>query len=173
DQAGRVLSVTKNLDGTTDKIISQATYNELGQLKTKVFGNGMETQNYSYNMRGWLLGINSGYANTPGSTSNYFGESLSYDYGFTNNQLNGNIAGVTWKGGGDGVARAYGFTYDMTNRLAVADFSQQQSSSWTNNTVDYSVNGISYDVGGNMLTVRQRGLKLGASTTVDSLNFQY
>jgi len=173
DQAGRVLSVTKNLDGTTDKIISQDSYNELGQLKTKVFGNGIETQNYSYNMRGWLLGINSAYASTPGSTSNHFGETLFYDYGFTNTQLNGNIAGVTWKGAGDGVARAYGFTYDIVNRITIADFSQYQNSSWTNSTVDYTVNGISYDVGGNLLTLRQRGLKLGASTTVDSLNYQY
>jgi len=173
DQAGRVLSVTKNLDGTADKIISQNTYNELGQLKTKVIGNGIETQNYTYNMRGWLLGINSAYATTTGSTSNYFGETLSYDYGFINSQLNGSIAGVTWKAAGDGVARAYGFTYDFANRLTVADFSQNQSSSWTSSTVDYTVNGISYDASGNLLTMRQRGLKLGASTTVDSLNYQY
>lgn len=173
DQVGRVLSVTKNLDGTTDKTISQYTYNELGQLKTKVFGSSIETQNYTYDMRGWLIGINSAYATTAGSTSNYFGETLSYDYGFTNNQLNGDVAGLTWKAAGDGVARAYGFTYDIPNRLTVADFSQQNGSSWTNSTVDYSVNGISYDLGGNLLTMRQRGLKLGASTTIDSLSYQY
>ena len=61
----------------------------------------MESQNLTYNIRGWLMGINSPYVTTANSTSNYFGEALSYDYGYATNQLNGNIAGARWKGYGE------------------------------------------------------------------------
>jgi len=65
----------------------------------------------------------------PSSTTNYFGESMSYNTGFTNTQLNGNIARVQWKAAGDLLPRAYGYTYDNTNRLTTANFSQQNSGS--------------------------------------------
>jgi|GEM_PF-796273 len=175
DHAGRVLSVTKKLDNTPEQTISQYTYNELGQLKTKVQGANVETQTYSYNIRGWLTGINEQYINTAGSTANYFGESLSFDYGFTTNQLNGAIAGAKWKAAGDGIARAFGFSYDKANRLKTADFTQQNqgSTAWTSNTVDYSVSALTYDAGGNLLSMKQRGLKLSNSATIDSLTYQY
>ena len=175
DHVGRLLSVTKNLDNTTDKTVSQNTYNELGQLQTKVIGTSIETQNYSYNIRGWLTGINSPFVNTSGSTSNYFGESIFYDYGFTRNQLTGDIAGVKWKAAGDGIARAYGFGYDNTDRLTNADFSQQNqgATSWTTDKVDFSLSSLSYDPNGNILTMRQKGLKVGVIATIDSLSYQY
>jgi RHS repeat-associated protein len=173
DQSGRALSVTKNLDGLLSRTVTSNTYNELGQLQQKVIGSGMETQTYAYNIRGWLLSINGGYVGTSGSTSNYFGEMLAYDYGFTSTQLNGNIAGAKWKAAGDGTARAYGFSYDIDNRLTVADFSQQNGSNWGKSQADFTVDGISYDAGGNIRTMRQRGLKVGVSATIDSLNYQY
>lgn len=175
DAIGRVKTIVKNLDNSSDKTVSTLTYNELGQLSTRVFGSSIETQNYAYNIRGWILGINSSYVSTAGSTSNYFGESLSYDYGFTTNQVDGNIAGVKWKAAGDGIARAYGYTYDKTSRLSKADFTQQNQgvTAWTNDKVDYSVSGLNYDAGGNILFMKQRGLKLGNSATIDSLTYQY
>ncbi|WP_315821516.1 hypothetical protein [Paraflavitalea speifideaquila] len=175
DHVGRLLTLAKKLDNTPETVVSQYTYNELGQVKTKVFGANTETQNYSYHIRGWLTGINEAYINTAGSTANYFGESMSFDYGFTTNQLNGAIAGTKWKAAGDGIARAYGYTYDKANRLKTADFSQQNqgSTAWTNNPVDYTVSGLGYDANGNILSMKQRGLKLGNSATIDSLNYQY
>lgn len=84
-------------------------------------------------------------------------------------------AGLRWKGYGDGIARSYGFAYDITNRLTVSDFSQQNSgsTSWTLDKVDYSVSGPGYDAGGNILSMKQRGLKTGTSATIDSLAYQY
>lgn len=51
---------------------------------------------------------------------------LNYDYGFSQNQLNGNIAGMKWRNNGDGAQRAYGFTYDAPNRLLRGDLIKTQ-----------------------------------------------
>jgi RHS repeat-associated protein len=173
DHVGRLVSIIKNIDGLGDKTIVSNTYNDLGQLQNKALP--VTIQNYVYNIRGWLAGINKGFVDTVGSASAYFGENLYYDFGFTDNQYNGSIGGVKWKGGGDGVARAYGFSYDNANRLTVADFSQQNSgsSSWTKDKVDYTVDGLSYDAGGNILTMRQKGLTVASPVTIDSLTYQY
>lgn len=173
DHVGRLTAVIKNIDGIGDKTIASNTYNELGQLQNKTLP--VTTLNYAYNIRGWLSSINKGFVDTAGSTSGYFGEAMSYDYGFTNNQYNGSIAGVRWKAAGDGIARAYGFTYDNTNRLTIADFSQQNSgsTSWTKDKIDFTVDGLSYDAGGNILTMRQKGITVATPVTIDSLTYQY
>ncbi len=181
DHTGRLIALKKNFDNLGDKQVSFHHYNEMGQLQDKVFGDHIESQRYSYNIRGWLLGINEGFVNSPYAPvpgengSNYFGEMISYDKGFTNAQYNGNIAGIQWKAGGDRVARAYGFVYDNANRLIHADFSQQNTGStqWTKDKVDYSVSNLTYDGNGNILTMTQRGLKLGGSSIIDSLSYQY
>jgi RHS repeat-associated protein len=173
DHVGRVKTIVKNIDNLGDKTITQNTFNELGQLQAKSIGTNVESQNFEYNIRGWLTAINKNYITTTGSTSNFFGEALSYDYGFTNNQYNGAVAGAKWKAAGDGIARAYGFTYDNTNRLTIAEFSQQSSALWKNDSVDFTVNGLNYDAGSNILAMKQRGLKIGSSATIDSLTYQY
>ncbi len=175
DHVGRLKTIVKNIDGKGDKTTLQNTYNELGQLSSKILGSSLETQNYSYNIRGWLLGINKTYTETAASTSNYFGEALFYDFGFTNTQINGNIAGAKWKGAGDGIQRAYGFGYDNSNRLTKADFTQQNdgSTSWTSDKMDFSVSGLSYDANGNILSMKQRGVTINTPATIDSLTYQY
>jgi hypothetical protein len=172
---GRIKTIIKNIDNLGDKTIATNTYNELGQLKSKVLGSGTDSMAYAYNIRGWLTGINKGYVDTYNSAANYFGEDLFYDYGFTNSQLSRAIAGVKWKAGGDTIARAYIFSYDNANRLVQADFSQniRNTNTWTNSSVDDSVSNLSYDGGGNMLSMKQRGLLIGSSTTIDSLSYQY
>jgi RHS repeat-associated protein len=173
DHAGRLKNLVKNFDNLGDKTITQNTYNELGQVQSKIIGTNTETQNYTYNIRGWLLGINSGYVNN--TSTSYFGETISYNYGFTTNQVNGSIAGVKWKAAGDQIARAYGFSYDNANRLTTADFSQQNTTAaaWTKDKADYTVSGLGYDANGNILKMKQRGLQVGASATIDSLAYTY
>ena len=175
DHVGRLKTIVKNIDGKGDKTTLQNTYNELGQLSTKTLGSSLETQNLSYNIRGWLLGINKTYLETANSTNNYFGEALFYDYGFASTQINGNIAGAKWKGAGDCIQRAYGFEYDNTNRLIKADFTQQNdgSTSWTSDKMDFSVSGLSYDANGNILAMKQRGVTINTPATIDSLTYQY
>lgn len=190
DHGGRLLSVKKQLnDQGTAKTVLQNEYDELGQLKTKKLGNKpntsdpLETLAYEYNIRGWLRGINKDYVNNTNSTS-FFGQTLSYDVGFTAQQYNGNIAGLQWRSRGDGEQRAYGFDYDAANRLLKADFTQNNGA-WNNAAgVDFSVkmgdgadHTTAYDANGNIKAMSQMGLKLGAggmtSTLVDQLSYHY
>ncbi len=105
---------------------------------------------------------------------------LDYDFGFNAKQFNGNIAGMRWRSKGDGEERTYGFGSDNVNRLLKAEFTQNNGS-WNNSAkVDYTMkmgNGTSpytaYDANGNILGMIQRGLKLNASPTIDSLRYGY
>jgi len=191
DHALRLKSTTKNIDNTTNQIITQLDYDELGQLKTKKLGGTntvpLQIINNRYNIRGWLQGINDQYVNRAGSsfiTSDpYFGMTLQYDYGFTQSQYNGNISGTKWRTKGGGEKRAYGFEYDNVNRLAKADFTQNNSGNWNNinfgnNTIDFSVSGgnngkMQYDANGNILSMWQKGLYLQSSDYIDQLDYQY
>ncbi|WP_341842546.1 DUF6443 domain-containing protein [Chitinophaga caseinilytica] len=183
DATGKIRSVKKrvNDNSATDKVISEYNYDESGNLRDKRLGvSGAATQieklTHEYNIRGWLKSINKSYAVTAGSTANWFGMELSYDYGFQTNQYNGNIAGVRWKSMGDGVARAYGYLYDKANRLRSADFNQLNTTAstlWEKNLVDFSVSNLAYDVGGNILSMKQMGLKAGVPAVVDQLRYEY
>lgn len=174
DPAGRLTVVTKNIDGLGTKTTLQCGYNELGQLSMKTLG-GQESQSLTYNIRGWLNGINKTYVETAGSASNYFGEELFYDFGFTGTTLNGNVAGLKWKSTGDDIARAYGYSYDKDNRITGADFTQQNtgSTSWTRDKMDFSISGIGYDGNGNITSMTQRGVNVNTPLTIDSLAYTY
>jgi RHS repeat-associated protein len=192
DHAGRVKNVKKVANGGTEKTIAQNTYDELGRLIVKQIGqkpdlNFLETQDYKYNIRGWLQGINRGYAN-PNYTSEasaqanrWFGMELLYDYGFSKNQYNGNIGGVRWKSTGDDEERSYGFDYDNMNRLLKADFNQYTGGSFNQSAgLNYNVkmgDGLdfttAYDANGNIKQLQHWGWKLGGSAQIDNLRYTY
>ena len=97
---------------------------------------------------------------------------LSYDWGFTGSQLNGNIAGVKWKTGASNEVKAYGFSYDRLNRLTGADYGE--GSGWGNAVNDFSVGHLSYDANGNILTLQRKGKDMsGGTVTIDDLNYHY
>jgi RHS repeat-associated protein len=154
------------------------TVKEIG--KKTIDGNFLETLDYKYNIRGWMQGINRGYANpnygteSTNQANRWFGMELLYDYGFAKNQYNGNISGIRWKSTGDDEQRAYGFDYDNVNRLLKADFNQYSSSAWnTTAGIDFSLSNMTYDANGNILTMTQKGLKLNTSAIIDQLTYTY
>lgn len=186
DELGRVTTVEKNLNGSGWKQIANLTYDALGQLKTKKLspsfnnGAGIETLDYDYNIRGWVLGANREYAKSTSGTEHYFGFDLGYDkqtisslgtYGAA--QYNGNITGTVWKSKGDGQVRKYDFTYDPVNRLTGADFKQYNSGFNKSAGIDFSVSNLTYDLNGNILTQTQRGLKVTGSDYIDQLTYKY
>jgi RHS repeat-associated protein len=182
DAGGRLLNIKKRLnnDVNLERTVAANEYDELGQLKKKRLGitgtsTQLETLNYEYNIRGWLKGINKDFIPAVGSTTNWFGQELNYDYGFTTSQFNGNIAGAKWKSRSNGIARAYGYSYDKSNRLTGAQFTQQNtgSTNWADNLANFSVNGLSYDANGNILYMNQKGLNGAVVQTIDSLKYGY
>jgi RHS repeat-associated protein len=180
DQRFRLRHVWKNIDNAaSDQLIDSLQYDELGQLTEKYLGNQVDSLIYSYNIRGWLTGINRSYVS--GTANHYFGMELGYNSTisvapgntYLNPQLNGNIEGVVWKSAGSQINRKYDFTYDPANRLTSAAFLQNSGGTWNRDTIDFSVSNIGYDANGNLLTMTQRGFTVGGSAPIDSLTYSY
>ncbi|GGH65855.1 hypothetical protein GCM10011379_19440 [Filimonas zeae] len=189
DHAGRLLSVKKRVNSGSWVTIDTLLYDAAGQLLTKQLGRKkpggvynnqpIETLTYAYNIRGWLTGINRNYVANPSGTSNFFGEELSYDYGFTQKQYNSNIAGVTWCSRNDQQVRSYGYTYDAASRLLKADFTEKINATTWNTSLgrDYTTvmgNGTdaaqAYDANGNILRMQHY---VTPSTRLDDLTYNY
>jgi YD repeat-containing protein len=51
-------SITESINGGTDVIIEEYTYNPLGQVETKKIEGTLQTVDYTYNAKGALTGIN-------------------------------------------------------------------------------------------------------------------
>lgn len=193
DHAGRILEIRKKMndDPATLHVITHSAYDALGQQhikqlgKQNATGEWLETQELSYNIRGWLKGINwNGYGGT-GQTSaqqnRWFAMDLSFDWGYQQNQFNGNIAGMRWQTRGAGKERSFGYRYDASNRLLLADF-KQYDNTWNNNAgLNFSVQmgdgqtaSSAYDANGNILQMWQQGLTgNGNSGWIDQLKYTY
>nr|WP_315248061.1 DUF6443 domain-containing protein [uncultured Flavobacterium sp.] len=159
DQAGRLTKQTQAINGaTTPEVIAENSYDELGKLVKKRVGgktvDGLQTVNYTYNIRGWLKGIND--ANNLNQDNDLFGFGLSYNtivdssasIGLQNTPLyNGNISNTFWKANnGNPVLKQYNYTYDALNRFKYANYAE-------NNVFDSKFNeGINeYDRNGNIM----------------------
>ncbi|WP_315822490.1 hypothetical protein [Paraflavitalea speifideaquila] len=198
DELGRLLTTQKTVNTTInnqsrskpEQVIAANEYDALGQLKKKALapagGVGrtpLETLEYDYNIRGWSLGMNRSYLETPSQLNHWFAYELAYDKTsnskgyytwFWNTQFSGNITGTLWKSRGDGMPRKYDFTYDAANRLTGADFNQQNGQGWDKSDgLDFTVSNLSYDANGNILRMDQKGWKPGGSNTIDNLFYAY
>ncbi len=203
DDLGRLVTVKKAIYSTVngvavnkaEEVIVSNSYNNLGQLKSKKLapaynsGQGLETLNYDYNIRGWMLAINKEYL-VSSPVDHWFGMELGYDKSgtapgttsYTKPEYNGNISGSIWRTKGDGIRRKMDYDYDLANRFNRADYTQNTSGSgWEYTTMNFSVWGfdsdngykMKYDANGNILSMIQGGWKAGTNTYIDALHYTY
>jgi RHS repeat-associated protein len=187
----RLLTHTHQINGGEKQLLAANTYNEMGQLQSKNVGgtatdgsSGLQKVDYTYNIRGWLTGIN--------DTSNLFDRvanqpdlfAFKINYNTLDNEqtevkklYNGNIAETRWRTNFDNLTRSYGYTYDELNRLTNAQYVRPSNPNNPNpaDVVNTFNEKLSYDKNGNIQSlVRNGGME--SQTTVpimDILTYQY
>ncbi|TXF77774.1 DUF6443 domain-containing protein [Chryseobacterium sp.] len=181
DPQNRLLSQSHQVDSNPIEMLVLNTYNELSQLKEKSVGGGLQTVNYTYNIRGWITQIND-----PSALGNdLFGYKIRYNQvegletpntDYMNLQVkpkyNGNIAEVDWKTSTDpnNYYRRYGYVYDALNRLG-AGFYQSDA----NPSAKEYFEKLDYDANGNILALKRSAeLSLsGFANNIDELTYTY
>ncbi len=170
DHMGRLTSQTQKIGNQDTEQIVANEYDELGQLVSKNVGGlapsteatrsaGLQTIDYTYNIRGWLKGIND--INTIGN--DLFTFKIDYNTG-ANPLYNGNISKTSWQTANDNITRSYDYTYDALNRILTA----------TSNNNRYNVSGIQYDKMGNIESLTRNGWQNTSSyTSMDVLAYNY
>jgi RHS repeat-associated protein len=161
---------TQMINGSIDYELAYYDYDHLGRPVVKQFTAGNLLQEYS--IHGMLNHLNFRNTNS-GVLDTFFEEKLYYDMGFGNKFLNGNIAGITWRGLDDSV-KSYGYSYDSLNRLNHAEFRLFRQNAW-GKSKDYTASNISYDDNGNILTMNQKVTSptTGITANMDILTYGY
>ncbi len=192
DHSKRLKKVFYDLGGDAAVTLLALQYNELGQVTKKrlhydgTSNNYLQTIDYRYNERGWLLKINNAALVDDGDNledDDVFGEELIYsDNGFLTDlpyfsQFNGNISAVKWKSKAPNVdgtylpIKLYTFEYDGLNRLRYArsaETTPRNSANFNEHIGEYN-EFLSYDLNGNILTLERYNDGQG----IDLLDYNY
>jgi len=169
------------LSRLVDKRLHASNYFGVAPVTLDSNFNYLQSLDYTYNIRGWLTGINNPTACTTQSgdqLADLF--SMGLDYESTANgaaaQYNGNISAMQWRTNVNGsclTRKQYRFTYDYANRLLTANHFTHNGTSWIN-TNNYSESNISYDFNGNIKTYNRRGQMPDLSfNVIDNLTYTY
>ncbi len=182
---GTILRIDPNATGNSgpggEELIVFNKYDELGQLEAKKVGgtpgnsyantSGLQTVDYSYNVRGWLTGIND-LDDTDQTLTTAANKLFAFRIGYNegaNPLYNGNIANTQWKTLSDDTnLKQYNYSYDALNRITAATGGAGFS--------NYNVSGIAYDKMGNIATLIRQGHTNSAATTfgvMDNLVYEY
>ena len=178
DHQNRLKTHTHQIDNNSLEYLAQNDYNELSQLKTKkvggsVSGNGLQTVDYAYNIRGWMTHIND-----PVNLGNdLFGYKIKYtspEYtAAVSGRYNGNIAEIDWNMSTVNSRKRYTYAYDGLNRLLDAVYTEPDQTD--PNTFYYNEN-LTYDRNGNIKTLKRFAYPDVGNTIalkVDDLDYQY
>ncbi|MEY4540402.1 MAG: hypothetical protein RLZZ306_2159 [Bacteroidota bacterium] len=151
------------------EIASAGTLNDNGTLRN--FGTlnmgkystvDLYVQTIFYHIRGGLRGIN--LDNSGNLTNSLFSFKLGYEDA---NFWDGNIGKQEWKSNLDNVTRSFTYDYDGGSRV-------KSGSYMGNGTENYSLENMSYDANGNILTLNRKG-KTGTNSFgyIDQLSYVY
>ncbi|WP_118976580.1 DUF6443 domain-containing protein [Taibaiella koreensis] len=172
----QLTKITQQTDNGIEYAVANYYYDHMGRMVTKQTPAGNTLQ--EYNMRGLLNHIDVANTNNVPDSTHLFEENLYYDQGFGSRLFNGNIAGITWrKAGNNAPVEAYGYSYDMLNRLSHAEYRRQNAANqWSNAAYDYTASGMDYDLNGNLQHMNQRGINppgINAPIDMDQLSYTY
>ena len=184
--------------GGTTQQLNMKQYNEAGQLMQHyLHGNAQQhlhARSYSYNIRGWLTGINSLGSEIWG---NQFGMRLYYESlpneaaAHALKRYNGNIAAMAWTTSGITASQlhsGYAYSYDRLNRLTRAVYYEHDPSGGTeyllpkDDSRRYSygeidgvgtVDNIQYDRNGNIQSLQRTARASGQTVIFDQLAYYY
>ncbi|RQO30366.1 hypothetical protein DBR32_12410 [Taibaiella sp. KBW10] len=169
DYSGRLQQSSRKINDKDWEPMVAYTYDEMGRVKEKVFGNNAESQQYTYNVRGELTGINEQYALTGnnGGKGVTFGEALRYDYGFETLRYDGLATGMLWRGSGGSTvkANAYSYWYDSAGRMTLAYYNEATNSgssvptAWTISNKNF-IESVNYDINGNITGLSRSGIAM-------------
>ncbi len=149
------------------QLIVDNTYDEIGQLVNKKVGgkesatNTLQDIDYTYNIRGWLRGINDIETTL---TDDLFAFKINYNTVTTNaagtfsklnasRLFNGNISETLWKTANDNKKRGYGYQYDKLNRITKARY--KAGNNLNEEAGFFDLKTVSYDKNGNILRLRR------------------
>ncbi|EDP96618.1 DUF6443 domain-containing protein [Kordia algicida OT-1] len=124
----------------------------------------LQEVDYTYNIRGWLKGINQNY-----QSNDLFSFLLTYNNIYDPNKalFDGNISSTSWRTRGQNTTiKSYVYDYDALNRIVKA----------TDNTGRYNLEYVNYDLNGNIIKLERKGhLDEEASSfgTMDALDYKY
>lgn len=165
-----------------------------GSIFTATINPGaLQSVDYRYNIRGQLTSINnskltndSGTANTNNDSNDLFGMQLLYDQTDSNlgntPWFNGKLSAVKWMSkdanGTQSNERSYVYSYDALNRYNGSTYAERTAAStgaFNVNVNGFNENAISYDAGGNLLSLKRNSIPVGggAVTEFDNLTYTY
>lgn len=178
DHTGRLLRTWHQLDSANEILLSELTYNELGQLIRKELNKEgtekLQAVDYRHTIQGWLQGINTVPPAT-GDPVDYYAQEMAYNNTFNSGsvpRMDGYITATKWKNDIGSKDRLYNFAYDPLGRLAGSTYMVNGGSGWNVDNGLFSENNLKYDINGNIQTL-DRHAKTDADGKMDRLTYSY
>lgn len=177
---GRLENTLQQIDNGAWMTIATYTYDHLNHLTKKRLGN-VESQNYTYNIRQQLTGINpvviNASTNTMSAVEASYASILNYETGYVDQRYDGKLTGYQWRTLGSADAMSYGYAYDDLGRMKSAEYryldpgtNPATSANWIKTARDYTVSNLNYDANGNITSMNQRGDDNNASPQPDDID---
>ncbi len=188
DHAGRLTDLYHTVNQGQEQHLAHYAYSELSQLIKKDLHlsptgggadpdsyRGLQTVDYTYNIRGWLTSIND-----PGqmTSDKLFGMKLYYNETMggmsQTGAYNGNITGMQWKNNlaTASSTKAYSFGYDKSDRLKTAQYGEGVA--YADHAGHYNLSNVNYDANGNIAQLNRKAPNaVGIATNLDNLTYTY
>ncbi|MBP1165008.1 RHS repeat-associated protein [Chryseobacterium sp. PvR013] len=174
DDQKRLLKHYHKVNSQIEELLAENTYNDLGQLINKKTGNTtgtpLQSIDQTYNTRGWITKVN--------DPANLNGKLFAYELKYHNpaystvstGKYNGNIAEIDWSSADTGTFRRYNYQYDALDRLKSGIYSEPNATVPQNNYYNES---LTYDLNGNIQTLKRNLLSNGGAVVMDNLGYTY